>query len=232
MSEQQLALNLPTRTAQGRMDFLVAPCNAQAVALVDAFPDWPAPTQCFYGVAGCGKSHLVAVLSQQYKVIPLVVADLTDTSQAVTAYLNGTLTADIVVLDGLHNLAQINEEVLFHILNRAQHGGAPLLLLAQKTPAHIAVQLPDLASRLRAIEAIAMRPPDDFLVAGLLRKLFIDRQLRVDPRVIDYMVMRTPRDFASIGRIVEGLDKLALQEKRSITVPFVAQFLHLNICAI
>ena len=225
MSEQQLALNLPVRTAQGRMDFLVAPCNAQAVALVDCFPDWPKPVQCFYGVSGCGKSHLVAVLSQHYKVVSFVVDDLTDTSQQVTAYLNGTLKADIVVVDALHNLTQINEEILFHMLNHAHHGGAPLLLLAQHAPAYIDIKLPDLASRLRAIEAIAMRAPDDFLVAGLLQKLFIDRQLRVDRRVIDYMVMRVERDFASIGRIVEALDKLALQEKKSITVPFVARVL-------
>ena len=38
---RQLVLDLPVRPALGRADFLVAPSNALAVALVDRWPDWP-----------------------------------------------------------------------------------------------------------------------------------------------------------------------------------------------
>ena len=42
---EQLLLALPFREADGRDDFLVAPCNAAAVAWVDQWPDWPAPAR-------------------------------------------------------------------------------------------------------------------------------------------------------------------------------------------
>ena len=57
----QLILELPLRTAQGRADFLVTGSNADAVAWLDRWPDWPGPAMCIHGPEGCGKSHLLQV---------------------------------------------------------------------------------------------------------------------------------------------------------------------------
>ena len=56
---RQLAFELPTRSALGLEDFLVADCNAEAVAWLDRWPEWPAFSLCVHGPAGCGKSHLM-----------------------------------------------------------------------------------------------------------------------------------------------------------------------------
>ncbi len=221
---KQLTLDLPVRVALGREDFLVAPCNRQAVACIDAFPDWSPAVQCLYGPSGCGKTHLAAVLGRHYKVTPVSFEQAAARVHA-EACLAGAFDTDIVLIDGLERGLHGCEEIFFHMLNHAHNDGAPILLLTQTPPAHIATPLPDLASRLRAIQAVAMHPPDDVLLAGLVRKLFADRQLRVDRRVIDYMVVRIERDFTAIAHFVDRLDNLALQQKRSITVPFVAGLL-------
>ena len=59
----QLPLDLGHRPALGRADFLVAPCNAAAIAWLDRWPHWPAPALALYGAAGSGKTHLAHVFA-------------------------------------------------------------------------------------------------------------------------------------------------------------------------
>jgi len=57
----QLALDLVYRAAQGREDFMVADCNAGAVAWIDRWRDWPLGGLALYGAPSSCKSHLVEV---------------------------------------------------------------------------------------------------------------------------------------------------------------------------
>jgi chromosomal replication initiation ATPase DnaA len=91
------------------------------------------------------------------------------------------------------------------------------------------VGLPDLASRLKAIAAIALKSPDDSLMRGLLLKLFGDRQLKIERRVVDYLLPRIERDYANMVALVGRIDRQALAEKRAITVPMVAEILESHI---
>ena len=85
--------------------------------------------------------------------------------------------------------------------------------------------MPDLASRLGAVSAIAVAQPDDELMAAVLAKLFADRQLAVDRRVIDYIAMRMERSFASARQLVDSLDREALARQRRVTRPLAAELL-------
>ena len=64
---------------------------------------------------------------------------------------------------------------------------------------------------------------------GLLLKLFGDRQLKIEPRVVDYLLPRIERDYANIVALVGRIDGQALAEKRAITVPMVAEILESHI---
>ncbi len=55
---RQLPLTLPHRAAMTREDFLAGDANRAALALVDAFPDWPSPIALLVGPPGSGKTHL------------------------------------------------------------------------------------------------------------------------------------------------------------------------------
>ena len=223
MSEQ-LVFDLPQRVALGRDMFLVADSNAQAIALIDGFSSWPEPTQWLYGPAGCGKTHLAAVLAQQVDAHLLDAADLADNA-AVAQILAGDVKPDVVIIDGLDALAAAQEEPLFHLLNHARNGGVPLLLLSRAPAAQLALTLPDLQSRLKAVAAIELGLPDDALIAGLLGKLFHDRQLSADARVVDFLLPRIDRDYAAMGRLVADIDRAALSAHRALTVPLVAEVL-------
>ncbi|MEO0401886.1 MAG: chromosomal replication initiator DnaA, partial [Pseudomonadota bacterium] len=58
---EQLGLNLPARTALGRDDFLVAPSNALALAMIDGWQDWQGAKMVLSGPPGAGKTHLTHV---------------------------------------------------------------------------------------------------------------------------------------------------------------------------
>jgi chromosomal replication initiation ATPase DnaA len=56
-------------------------------------------------------------------------------------------------------------------------------------------------------------------------KLFADRQLAVDPAVIDYIVVRMERSLAAANALVDVLDRAALAEGRPITRALAASAL-------
>ncbi|MEQ8369476.1 MAG: DNA replication protein, partial [Alphaproteobacteria bacterium] len=114
---------------------------------------------------------------------------------------------------------------LLHFFNRCREAGCDLLFTGRTPPADWPIALADLASRLRALPAVGIGQPDDTLLAALCVKLFGDRQLAISPDVVPYVVARIERSPAAVARLVDRLDRLALQEKREITVPLVRRVL-------
>jgi len=220
----QLPLDLRHRAALGKADFVVAEGNRDAVAWLDRWPDWPASALVIYGPAGCGKSHLVAVWRAQSEARTLSAAELT--TEAVEPLIEGR--SHLVLDDAETHVAaggETAETALFHLYNALKARGDTMLLTARTPPARWALALPDLASRLGALPAIAVAQPDDELMAAVLAKLFADRQLAVDRRVIDYIAARMERSFASARQLVDVLDREALARQRRITRPLAAELL-------
>ena len=100
-----------------------------------------------------------------------------------------------------------------------------LLLTSHVHPKDLPFTLPDLRSRLLAIPSIGLGVPDEALLKDVCIKLMSDRQLSVKHEVIDYIIARMERSFATLHRIVDKLDKEALVQKHKITIPFVRQVL-------
>jgi chromosomal replication initiation ATPase DnaA len=208
---RQLAFDLPHRSASGADDFLVAAPNAEAVAWLDRWPDWPAPGLAIHGPEGCGKTHLLRVWQARSGAQLLRAAELDCIDLAAFA-----AAPQPVALDECGG--PFPEQRLLHLHNLLAGAGRHLLLAGREPPARWAVALPDLRSRLGALPAVAIEAPDDALLAGVLLKLFSDRQLRVNAALIDYLLARMERSFAAVERLVARLDAMALQKRRAVTV--------------
>jgi chromosomal replication initiation ATPase DnaA len=76
---------------------------------------------------------------------------------------------------------------------------------------------------LRAVLAIGIGLPDDALLGAVLVKHFADRQLRVAPEVIAYLLTHMERSFAAAAQMVSRLDAVSLRDRRAITVPLARQ---------
>jgi chromosomal replication initiation ATPase DnaA len=207
----QLVLDLGHRSASGEADFLVAPSNAAAVGWIDRWPDWPAPALVLHGPPGCGKSHLAAIWRAR-SAVPLIAAAAL-TVEAVPALLGASAGAVVDGADGAE------ERPLLHLYNLVAERRGHLLLLAEEPPARWQTGLADLRSRLLAAPSVAMLPPDDALLGGLLVKLFADRQVAVGQELVLFLLSRMERSFDAARRLVDALDREALAQGRAITVP-------------
>ncbi len=118
-----------------------------------------------------------------------------------------------------------DEKALFHLLNRARESKLAVLLTSRVPPGEQEFRIPDLRSRLRALPLVEVQPPDETLLKAVLVKLFADRQLNVEPPVIDYLSLRMERSMAAANRIVAAVDRLALAKQRKVTRPLAAEAL-------
>lgn len=212
MSEpaRQLVLDLAHRPALGAEDFLVGPSNGQAVDLVDRWPDWPGPSAIVVGPPRSGKTHLASVWRLKSGAGLVAARDL-DTD-AVSRLMRERA---LVVEDIDQGIG--DERALFHLLNAAREHGAALLLTSQIAAEDLAVALPDLRSRLRALPVARIEPPDETLIGAVLVKLFADRQLAVEPSVIAYLARHAERSMAALVDLVAEIDREALAAKRRVT---------------
>jgi chromosomal replication initiation ATPase DnaA len=215
---RQLIFDLAHRQALGVEDFLVSSSNDAAVEMVDRWPDWPHPAAIVAGPQGSGKSHLANVWRLRSGAGVVTAAELDDAR--VAALEPG---ATLVVEDLDRGIA--DEKVLFHLLNRARESKLSVLLTSRTPPGEQEFHVPDLRSRLRALPIVLVQPPDEALLKAVLVKLFADRQLNVEPPVIDYLSLRMERSMAAASRIVAAIDRLALATHRKVTRPLAAEAL-------
>ena len=216
MSAEQLVFELDERVALGREDFFVGPCNAAAVGWLDRWPDWPNRGLVIFGPPACGKTHLVRVWQATTGGRLLEGRSLCVTDPPELAGLPVAIEA----CD-----APIDEEALVHLYNLQQEAGGSLLLTGRTPPRQWGIGMPDLASRVKSLPAVAVEEPDDVVLKAVLIKLLSDRQLRVRPNVVTYLAARMTRSFDAAARIVAALDQEALADRRRITVSMAGEIL-------
>ena len=212
----QFAIDLPHRPAFGRADFLVSACNEGALRWVERWPQWPAGALVLHGPPRSGKSHLAALWRERCGGRLLSGERLAEIAPDRLARGSGIAVDDA---------ERAPERALLHLYNCCLEAKTSLLIVAAAAPASWPIALADLASRLRAAPSAAIAAPDDALLAAILVKHFADRQVRVAPEVIAFVLRRMERSFAAAASLAERLDRLALSLGRPITVALARQIL-------
>jgi len=215
---RQLAFALPHAESLTRDNFLEGPANAAALALVDAWPEWPNRTMLLVGPEGSGKSHLAAIWAEQAG------ARSTSAHALTAANVPAELATGALVVEDLR-AAAFDERALFHLLNLAREDEASILVTARLPPSAIEIELRDLRSRLRAVPIVSLLPPDDHLFRALIVKFCADRQLAVDEQVVGYLVTRLERSYATARQAIELLDREGLRLGRPVTRALAAELL-------
>ena len=215
---RQLAFALPHAESLSRDDFLEGAANAEALGLIDAWPDWPNKVMLLAGPEGSGKSHLAAIWAEEAG------ARSTMAHALAASTVPGALATGAVVVEDLAP-DSFDERALFHLLNLAREDGAYVLITARIAPVNMEIALRDLRSRLRAVPVVQLKAPDDHLFRALIVKFCADRQMSIDEAVVSYIASRIERSFVAARRTVELLDSEALRLGRPVTRALAAELL-------
>jgi chromosomal replication initiation ATPase DnaA len=216
MSEQ-LVLGLNHPPALTDADFFVAPCNALALRLVEAWPDWSAPAAIIHGPPGSGKTHLAQIWRIRSGAVILPARDFT------AAMISEAGFGPIVLEDA--DTGPLDEAGVFHLLNLAREMGFSVLLTGRKAPGHWDIALPDLRSRIRSYPAASIAEPDDELLGAVVLKLFTDRQMQLSPDAAPYLLQRMERSLEAAQALVAEIDTASLSAQRRVTKAFIAAHL-------
>jgi chromosomal replication initiation ATPase DnaA len=208
---RQLALPFAHEPQFAAADLFAAPSNAEALAWLAPGAVWPQRRLALWGPEGSGKTHLLHVWARQAGARLLAGPALPrqpEPPDRPVAIDEADAAAELPVL---------------HLLNAWAEAGQPVLLAARAPPSRWSVALPDLASRLRSIASVEIRPPEDSLLRSLLARLLADRQLAVAEPVQDWLCRRLPRTPAAMREAAARLDRAALIAGRRVTRAIAAE---------
>lgn len=204
----QLTLDLGHTPSHAEDDFIVNPGNALAFEHIVAYPAWPGPLTLITGSAKSGKSHLARIWGERAGAISV-------SAGAVATFAGEGGTQPLLVEDT--DSAGYDENALFHLLNQSMRDIRPLLMTARTPVDQWPYQKDDLLSRARLAAHFSVESPDDIQLSHMLVKLFADRQIAIDPKVVSYLVARMERSTEEAVRLVEIMDKLALTRRGPVT---------------
>ena len=214
---RQLPLDLARQPGFSRDELVVSASNQAAVSLIDRWPDWPANLMVIAGPPGSGKSHLASIWAKKTDALSIDPAQSGAIATAAPLGLN-------LLIDGIGE-APIDENALFHAINATRAADKHLLVTSRTWPAQWKLKLLDLLSRVKSAPMVEIAEPDDELLAGVIVKLFADRQIGVDPMVVRFLVSRIERSLATAQDVVERIDQAALETKSRVTRQLAASVL-------
>lgn len=181
------------------------------------------------GPGAVGKTHLLLAAcaaadaaGRRAAYLPLAAAAgrLGDALQA----LDGQ---DLLALDGLEAIAgcRADEIALFDAHNRARASGSQLIYAARGNPDQLALEVPDLRSRLSQCNRIILQPLDDEGRREVLRQRAQRRGWALEEAALEWLLKRVERDMAGLTALLDRLDRASLAAQRRVTVPFLRETL-------
>lgn len=217
--KEQLVFDLGHIPSLKEADFIVSEGNELAYGHICSFPNWAGPLALIIGPAKAGKTHL-GMIWQERAQAQLVTADN-------IKQFTGDGGMQPVLIDDADR-ARFDEAELFHLLNRSMRDGRPVLMTARLAPEHWNLATNDVLSRVRLASQFHVEPADDIQLSHMFVKLFEDRQIAVDPKIITYLVLRMERSPQEAVALVSIMDKLALTRRTGISRTIAAEAIEIR----
>ena len=197
-------------------DFIISETNKEVVSTLENMDKLLNRCAKVYGPKKSGKTHIAHIWKKRYEANYL---DLSD--DKCKFHFDASKNN---VIDNFHLLEHEKEEVFFHFYNNSINQ-KKFILITIDSSSNTNVQLPDLKSRINTFHSVEIRQPDDHLVSVLLFKYFSTQQIKIDSDVVEFLNKRISRNYAEIYSILQKINKLSLEHKSKITIPFLNKFL-------
>ncbi|MBS1199673.1 MAG: hypothetical protein H6R27_351 [Proteobacteria bacterium] len=226
---QQLPLGVQLEVSS-RFETFRAAGNLAAVEELCALKRQPGqPPLWLSGPTGTGKTHLLQAacvrLSERGRAAAYV--PLARCASLGPGLLTGYEHLEAVFLDDLDTVAgdAAWEGGLFTLHNELQEHGGRMVASARVPPTALPWRLPDLGSRLAASTVHALRPLPESEQAEALLARASACGLEVPPETLAYLLRHAPRDFGTLCRLLDEMDRTSLASQRRLTVPLAREVL-------
>jgi DnaA family protein len=229
MIMQQLPLGVRLQD-RATFDSFVAGPNTQVLARLRSMTAGERAVVWVCGPSGSGRTHLLhavcAAVPLALRVAYLPLATL-PAGDGAAAALESAAEVDVLCLDDLDTVIgqPAAERALFSAYRRLEERQRSLLVSASQPPAALPWTLADIGSRFAASEVFVMHPLDEAAQHEALTRRAAGRGLDLPEDTARYLLRRSPRDMASLCRLLDDIDVASLSAQRRLTVPFVRALL-------
>ena len=198
-------------------DFYVGKSNFYTFELVNKWPKWEKNFLNISGEKFSGKTHLTNIFLKKFDGIRIESKLLNDENlKKIKPYQN-------IVLEDLD--LNVNENLIYTLFNIIDQDNKYLLITSSEPIAEINFKLEDLKSRTKNCLLAKIENPDDELMFALILKNLSDRQIKLDKKLIDFIIKRIERSYGKIFEFIYKIDKISLKKKKSIDFKIINEAL-------
>jgi chromosomal replication initiation ATPase DnaA len=214
----QLTFRFPFKTNYFEEDFYVAANNFNAYKLIESWPNWPGKNINIFGPSGCGKTHLANIFNKR---IDSYILKASEINEQIVPKLR---LKNFVIIDEYDN--NINEKLFYSVLNQSFQVDQYIVVSSKKPIKKINVKLNDLKSRLDSFIDIGIDLPTDDLIRVILTKTFSDKQIKIEIKLLEYILKNIDRSYEEVFRFIDNVDTLSLSAGKSININLIKKVLN------
>ena len=130
---------------------------------------------------------------------------------------------DCLIIDEFQD--NINEKLLYSILNQSKQLEKFILINTINPLKKIKFNLKDLKSRLNSFIDIGIDLPTDELLKVIITKSFSDKQINLDPKISEYIIKNVDRSYEKMFKFLKDVDDLSLSSEKSININLIKKVL-------
>ena len=213
----QLLLNFNFSKNYKKDDFFVSKSNFFAFNLIDTWPKWEKNIINVCGEKYSGKTHLSEIFLNKNK------GKILNSKKFIFNEAHNLRIYQNIILEDFND--DIHEESIFSLINYVDQNNKYLVINSLKPINEMNFNLKDLKSRAKNSLVAKIEDPDDQLIKVLLAKNFSDRQIKIDNKLIEFVVKRITRSYGKIFEFIYKIDEMSLKMKKSIDLKTVKKVL-------
>jgi len=218
MSElNQLLLELDHKKNFNEHDYYLSKSNYYAYSLIEKWPKWEKKILNISGETFSGKTHLANIFKSKTNAL-LINADKID-----NAIFKKIKLYESLIIDNFDK--KCDESLIYSIFNLVDQDNKYMLINSLTPINEIQFKLPDMISRSKNCLSAKIESPDDDLIFAIILKNFSDRQIKVEKKIIEFIINRIDRSYSKICEFIYKIDELSLKKKKPINLKTIKEIL-------
>ena len=213
----QLLLDFDYNIEFNEHDYYVSRSNYLAFNLIKNWPKWERKILNISGDTFSGKTHLAKIFEDKSNALYL------DHGEINEDVFKKIKLNESIVIDDFEKIR--NEKLLYSLFNLIYQDNKYLLILSNRTISKINYNLDDLNSRAKNCIFAQIENPDDDLIFAIIVKSFSDRQIKLEKKLLEFIIKRIERSYGKIYEFIYKVDELSLKKKKPINLKTIREIL-------